>query len=287
MGNTVCDDLLGQWSAEAHRKEVPKFLRMLKAWRDSGSYKQVMMLAGDVHEGGWTDLLLHNVEGDRRIRQLTTSPIANKQTRPHEALAVSLTRGVLSSLDVSETGSGWVSRHYDWTNCNNYALVTASVATAGMLKVRVLKAWGLKNQDMMSWMDSYVKVTLGSQTFQTAVFCEDGDPSNPEWNSEEFLFTVQPTDYYCRLQVCDEDSYMGQDLGSVKLAIHELDACSRTLAVSLGPNKGVLEIEASFHRGALREAEGEGAEGAEAEDCHSGPPAANLAEHRRSSQRSW
>ena len=29
-------------------------------------------------------------EGERRIRQLTTSAIANKQTRPHQALAASL-----------------------------------------------------------------------------------------------------------------------------------------------------------------------------------------------------
>eukprot|EP00439_Symbiodinium_sp_Y106_P043175 s2486_g5.t1 len=67
MGNTVCDDLLGQWSAEAHRAEVPRFLKMLKAWRDKESSppckREVLIVAGDVHEGGWTDLILHDLEG--------------------------------------------------------------------------------------------------------------------------------------------------------------------------------------------------------------------------------
>ncbi|CAE7210390.1 unnamed protein product, partial [Symbiodinium necroappetens] len=184
----------------------------------------------DRFAGGWTDLVLHDVEGEGRIRQLTTSAIANKQTRPHQALAVALTRGFLSSLDVSETGSGWTSRHYDWTNLNNYAFVSAGMAVAGTLKVKVLKAQGLKNQDMLSWLDPYVTLTVGSQTFQTHSDSDDQrDRSSPEWNSEDFQFTVGPSDYYCKLQVCDEDSLMGQDLGSVKLAIHELDTCTQTL----------------------------------------------------------
>lgn len=257
---------------------------MLKAWRDKESSppckRQVLIVAGDVHEGGWTDLVLHDVEGEGRIRQLTTSAIANKQTRPHQALAVALTRGFLSSLDVSETGSGWTSRHYDWTNLNNYAFVSAGMAVAGTLKVKVLKAQGLKNQDMLSWLDPYVTLTVGSQTFQTHSDCDDQrDRSSPEWNSEDFQFTVGPSDYYCKLQVCDEDSLMGQDLGSVKLAIHELDTCTQTLVESLGMNRGTLEIQASFvpASGSRLLSSHAGEESTHAEDNSSGYPASNVA----------
>ncbi|CAE7652513.1 AVT4, partial [Symbiodinium sp. KB8] len=278
MGSTVCDDLLGQWSAEAHRAEVPRFLKMLKAWRDKESSppckRQVLIVAGDVHEGGWTDLVLHDVEGLWDfMAQRRTHSAADNLGHCQQADEVALTRGFLSSLDVSETGSGWTSRHYDWTNLNNYAFVSAGMAVAGTLKVKVLKAQGLKNQDMLSWLDPYVTLTVGSQTFQTHSDCDDQrDRSSPEWNSEDFQFTVGPSDYYCKLQVCDEDSLMGQDLGSVKLAIHELDTCTQTLVESLGMNRGTLEIQASFVP-----ASGSREEGTHAEDNSSGYPASNVA----------
>jgi len=247
MGNTVCDDLLGQWSAEAHRAEVPRFLQALKAWRELGSNKQVLILAGDVHEGGWTDLILQNVEGDGRIRQLTTSAIANKQTKAHEALAVALTRGFMSSLDVTDVGSGWLSRHYDWTNFNNYALVTVNVAAEGVLKVRVLKAEGIKGQDFLSWIDStvdpYVKVSVGQQSFRTPHVCETCEPV---WNSDEFEFAVQSTDHYVKLQVFDKDSLTGHDLGTARVAIHDLEPSMTTIRETLRGGRGTIEIEASF-----------------------------------------
>ena len=39
-----------------------------------------------------------------------------------------------SAVLSKETGSGWASRHYDWTNLNNYAFVSPSIAVAGTLK---------------------------------------------------------------------------------------------------------------------------------------------------------
>ncbi|CAJ1334413.1 unnamed protein product, partial [Effrenium voratum] len=228
IGHTVCDDLLGQWSAEAHRAEVPRFLKQLKAWRDSSAEKQLLLVAGDVHEGGWTDLILQTKAregGEQRLRQLTTSAICNKMTSAGEALAVSLTRGVLSSIDVTDTGTGWCSRHYDWTNYRNYALVDVVWGTEGKLKVRVLRAQQLmESKDVLPWSSAAVALTVGEQTFTTHAVCDD---TSPVWNSNEFEFAVKPTDFFLEVKVCDCDSLTGSHLGKTRLPIHGHQASKR------------------------------------------------------------
>ena len=51
-GKSVCDDLLGQWSAEKHQPEVPRLMNILSKWKQMHQGREVMILGGDVHEGG-------------------------------------------------------------------------------------------------------------------------------------------------------------------------------------------------------------------------------------------
>jgi len=104
-----------------HLPEVPRFLRLCSQWRKANPGREVLIIGGDVHEGGWTDIFT----GDEQevIRQLTTSAIANKMTKPHEALAVTLTRSLASSYDGRRLAGDWKMTHYDWTNFRNYATV--------------------------------------------------------------------------------------------------------------------------------------------------------------------
>jgi len=120
-GAHVVDDLLGQWSATAHLPEVPRFLQLCAQWRGMGEGRQVLVVGGDVHEGGWTDIFIG--DGESGIKQLTTSAIANKMTKPHEALAVTLTRSAASFYDGRRLAGDWLMTHFDWTNYRNYALV--------------------------------------------------------------------------------------------------------------------------------------------------------------------
>mmetsp|Transcript_108239 Transcript_108239/g.316577 ORF Transcript_108239/g.316577 Transcript_108239/m.316577 type:complete len:714 (-) Transcript_108239:59-2200(-) len=120
-GKHVVDDLLGQWSATAHLPEVPRFLGLCSQWRGSAEGRQVLVVGGDVHEGGWTDIFMG--EGENGIKQLTTSAIANKMTKPHEAIAVALTRSAASFYDGRSLAGDWKLTHFDWTNFRNYALV--------------------------------------------------------------------------------------------------------------------------------------------------------------------
>eukprot|EP00971_Amphidinium_carterae_P094592 1872430-Amphidinium_carterae.1 len=66
--------------------------RCLKHWHWFGWFyvpAQVLIIGGDVHEGGWTDMKYTGKESKDnpdayRIRQLTTSAIAQKMTQAHE-----------------------------------------------------------------------------------------------------------------------------------------------------------------------------------------------------------
>lgn len=120
IGGKVVDDLLGQWSAPNHVAEVPRFMNSLLRWQSHNSERTILLIGGDVHEGGWTDI--RNTEG-QSIRQLTTSAIANSMTHDHEALAVVLTRDMGGAMDMFKLAGGWSFLHYDWTNKNNYALL--------------------------------------------------------------------------------------------------------------------------------------------------------------------
>mmetsp|Transcript_70553 Transcript_70553/g.178624 ORF Transcript_70553/g.178624 Transcript_70553/m.178624 type:complete len:640 (+) Transcript_70553:62-1981(+) len=120
-GEHVVDDLLGQWSAPRHLAEVPRLLKSLLAWRAQDPARAVLLLGGDVHEGGWTDITQE--DGEQHIRQLTTSAIANTMTKSHEALAVVMTRDVAGLVDGWKICAGWGFLHYNWTNRRNYAVL--------------------------------------------------------------------------------------------------------------------------------------------------------------------
>jgi len=92
-------------------------------WKRAQEGRDVWIVGGDVHEGGWTDIICGD-DSKRFIRQLTTSAIANKSTKPHEAIAVTLTRDAGAILDGFKLVDEWKCWHYDWTNKRNYAILS-------------------------------------------------------------------------------------------------------------------------------------------------------------------
>mmetsp|Transcript_20195 Transcript_20195/g.47099 ORF Transcript_20195/g.47099 Transcript_20195/m.47099 type:complete len:852 (-) Transcript_20195:156-2711(-) len=256
-GQKVCDDLLGQWSATKHQAEVPRFLNMLTQWRHDMQGREVIIIGGDVHEGGWTDLTckesphpLSKTDPEHfRVRQLTTSAIAQKMTQDHEAMAVMMTRDVASAYDGYKLGGGWTNQHYDWTNRRNYALVDVFVATGGVFKVKVISGSGLKNVDGGVSMlgrggksDPYVVVTVGEMKQKTKYI---NDNLDPVWN-EEFTFTVDKDVVHVKFKVYDKGMTKDTLMGEVKMGIYGFPDTPLTQKVSLGEGNGMLEIEGTF-----------------------------------------
>lgn len=246
-GKTVCDDLLGQWSAEKHQPEVPRLLNILTDWKRRHQGREVMILGGDVHEAGWTDIV--HTESQSYIRQLTTSAISQKMTKPHEAIAVVMTRSVASGVvDGFDLTGGWTSRHFDWTNRKNYAILESGAVFGGVLKIRVMSAKNLRAADFSvtggGSSDPYVVVKIGGKfdQKQTKVINKN---LNPVWNSEEFCFYLTPEDTEVVFKLYDKDLVGSDNLGRARVDIFDLPPNRRvTKTVPVVEGQGELTFEA-------------------------------------------
>jgi len=246
-GKSVCDDLLGQWSAEKHQPEVPRLMNILSKWKQMHQGREVMILGGDVHEGGWTDIV--HAETQSYIRQLTTSAISQKMTKPHEAIAVVMTRSVASGVcDGFDLTGGWMSRHFDWTNRKNYAILESGAVFGGVLKIRVMCARNLRAADFSitgaASSDPYVVVKIGGKfdQKQTKVINKN---LNPVWNSEEFCFHLTPEDAEVVFKLYDKDLVGSDSLGRARVGIFDLPPNRRvTRTVPVVEGQGELTFEA-------------------------------------------
>lgn len=239
-GHHLVDDALGMWSARRHLPEVPRFMNLLQTWKNYRRDvlgRDVLILGGDVHEGGWTDITywekLHPLAqkgkkgepdyNEDRIRQLTTSAISNDTTQPYQAMAISVGRDLAGYvLDGGYLAGGWSCRHYDWTNNRNYAILSCSMAKKGSLVVVVDKlvdfepaGFGKLPGRHRYWVSArFMHEKKGTQKGQT------NEEEEPIWNTtsdnfQEMRFEVGDDDGMLIFQIKDGRTDCGQALFNV------------------------------------------------------------------------
>lgn len=126
QGAKVIDDMYGHWMAEKHVPELARFLHSIFRWRQQAPLgaREVVLLGGDVHEGGWTRIKhLEDADGVNyerdHVQQLTAS-----------AMSYHLRSGMqqIVSAGTKNTGhlmaSHFAFRHYEWSSLCNYGILT-------------------------------------------------------------------------------------------------------------------------------------------------------------------
>jgi hypothetical protein len=114
-GTDVIEDLMDHWALPAHQKEQVEFLRLLRRWKQQEQNREVLILGGDVHLGGNTDIK-HN--GLLILKQLISSPITNKPPTWFESAVM---RGLLEMNE--DLGDSYSFEHRDFTRKRNFGVV--------------------------------------------------------------------------------------------------------------------------------------------------------------------
>jgi len=136
LGARVVDDMYGHWMAKKHVPEATRFLRAVFDWRHAApeGRREVLLLGGDVHEGGWTQIKhcsyydKHNPEEEswyamETMQQLTTSAMSYHVRTNVERIVSAGTK----NLGRNES-DGFHFRHYSWTPLCNYGIIEAYVS---------------------------------------------------------------------------------------------------------------------------------------------------------------
>lgn len=82
-------------------------------------------------------------------------------------------------------------------------MFSAAKKPVGVLHVKILRAKGLRNKDMLGKSDPYVKISLGSGTLQSKKTTIKMDNLNPEWNEAFTLVVSDPESQALELTVYD------------------------------------------------------------------------------------
>jgi len=125
----VVDDLYGSWGATEFLPEASEFMDTFFRWRDQAPDREVLLVGGDVHQGGWTAIFDNANEYDNDImQQLTTSAISNAVQTYMNNMAVT---GMRDATGTALGEGDFKFRHYDWCNTRNYALIDAGLDERG------------------------------------------------------------------------------------------------------------------------------------------------------------
>lgn len=74
----LSDDLKDGLSSDPNRKSLVEILDKLFIWTSEGDNRKVLILSGDIHVGGITEIVEENQNTFRTILQIVSSPISNK-----------------------------------------------------------------------------------------------------------------------------------------------------------------------------------------------------------------
>ena len=125
----------------------------------------------------------------------------------------------------------------------------AGEAPVGVVHVKVIKATDLPDVDAVMGMnvtgvtDPYVVVTLGRDTFKTAVI---DDNLNPIWNEEHSFLSTSPAFEILNFRVHDS----GDDVlvGQLDISVHDIQKQKKIINECRleGENGGVLNLELTW-----------------------------------------
>lgn len=123
VGAHVVDDLRDHWAYGPHRKEQIEMLRRLRVWKQAAPDRELLVVGGDVHIGGHTEI---RHDGRPVFRQLITSAITNAAP---SLLAYAAVRLLMEQEQ--DLGHGYSFEHSDFTHRRNFGIVIARVPAAG------------------------------------------------------------------------------------------------------------------------------------------------------------
>jgi hypothetical protein len=115
----ISDDMLDHINIK-HQEELVQILDSIWKWQQTvETSSDCLMLAGDLHVGGFTDIY-KEVNGKKQLicHQMTTSPIQNKHYAFYEYAALK------PALHFTDKYKEYSYRHYDWINKCNYAVIS-------------------------------------------------------------------------------------------------------------------------------------------------------------------
>jgi hypothetical protein len=129
QGTGISDDLYDHWSHPINAKEQIEMLRELRLWKGdpNATQKELLVVGGDVHVGGYTQI---KHEKKEIFRQLITSPITNHPPKFFEFLGLR----VLTEGEESLTTS-YSFEHSGLTNKRNYGIILVRVPQTGQPRV--------------------------------------------------------------------------------------------------------------------------------------------------------
>ncbi|KAK2166162.1 hypothetical protein LSH36_41g11018 [Paralvinella palmiformis] len=128
----IADDMAGFINVH-HKSDFVPMLDMFRKWKERrGPGSDIMILAGDVHIGGFTDIY-HKRDNKKSLvcRQVTTSPICNKHWKFHEYKAIR------TMMRFTESYGSYGYHHYDWVNQCNFAILKIDFSNPSLLKYSV------------------------------------------------------------------------------------------------------------------------------------------------------
>ena len=108
------DDAQEEWAYDAV-PEMGRVLDLLRLWRERRPSKKMILLGGDVHFGGPTDVFYQN---KLAFKQLTSSAINSRIVSRFEEAVTKLAMRVDDKLS-----NGYYFKHHGWKKENNYDVV--------------------------------------------------------------------------------------------------------------------------------------------------------------------
>jgi hypothetical protein len=109
------DDAMEQWTY-SNTKEQGQLLNIFKTWKDAKKGREMVLVGGDIHYGGMTEVRKGSVPV---FKQLTASAMNNKEGFSKVAMDVlNFLQSKLHDLD-----NGWRMYHQDFIKENNYGLI--------------------------------------------------------------------------------------------------------------------------------------------------------------------
>ena len=108
------NDVHEHWSF-CSDKPMGELLDKLRDWKERRSGRELTIVGGDVHLGGYTEIF-H--QGKPMFKQLTSSPINGSN---------GLGKWILAAQRLAYLNNSYSYKHYDWTEDNNYGIIKTKV----------------------------------------------------------------------------------------------------------------------------------------------------------------